>query len=249
MFWVWVYSLVSVAVVSSLSLVGIFTFLLRRELQRSLLLYLVSFSVGGLLGGAFFHLIPEASEASGFTLQVSASILLGILISFVVEQCLKWRHCHVLTSDEHPHSFAYINLFGDAIHNIIDGIVIGGSYIVSPLMGLAATLAVCFHELPQEMGDFAVLLYAGFKRRTALLYNFLTALTAFIGVILALTISVYLDELTIFLIPFAAGNFIYIAGSDLIPELHAEGELSQTVLQLVAIVLGLILLFSLTSIE
>jgi len=248
MFWVWVYSLASVAVVSALSLVGILTFLLRRELQKSLLLYMVSFSVGGLLGGAFFHLIPEASEASGFTPHVSAYILLGILTSFIVEQCLKWRHCHVLTTDEHPHSFAYMNLFGDAVHNVIDGMVIGGSYLVSPMTGLATTLAVCFHELPQEMGDFAILLHAGFKRWTALLYNFLTALAAFIGVILALTLSVYLDDIAMFLIPFAAGNFIYIAGSDLIPELHAEGELSQAVLQLAAIVLGLILLFSLRSV-
>lgn len=245
MFWVWVYSLVSVAVVSALSLVGILTFLLRRELQRSLLLYMVSFSVGGLLGGAFFHLIPEASAASGFTLQVSACILLGILASFIVEQCLKWRHCHVLTSEEQPHTFAYMNLFGDAVHNLIDGMVIGGSYLVSVSMGLATTLAVCFHELPQEIGDFGVLLYAGFSRRTALIYNFLTALTAFVGVVLSLVLSVYIGDLAMFLIPFTAGNFIYIAGSDLIPELHAEEKIGRTVGQLAAMVLGIMLLFSL----
>jgi len=247
MLWLWVYSLVSVAVVSALSFVGVLTFLLGRELQRSLLLYMVSFSVGGLLGGAFFHLIPEASETSGFTPQVSTFILLGILVSFGVEECLRWRHCHVLTSDEHPHTFAYMNLFGDAVHNLIDGMVIGGSYLVSPLMGLATTLAVCFHELPQEIGDFAVLIYAGYKRRRALLYNFLSALTAFIGVILSLALSVHIVEMTKFLIPFAAGNFIYIASSDLIPELHAEGELSQTILKLAAIILGLIILSSIKS--
>ena len=247
MFWLWVYSLVSVAIVNILSLVGVLTFLLRKEMQRSLLLYLVSFSVGGLLGGAFFHLIPEASEVSGFTPQISIYILLGILASFVVEECLRWRHCHVLTTDEHPHTFAYMNLFGDAVHNFIDGMVIGGSYLVSPLTGMATTLSVCFHELPQEIGDFAVLLYAGYKRRRALLYNFLSALTAFIGVILSLALSVYIVEMTMFLVPFAAGNFIYIAGSDLIPELHAEGELSQTALKLAAIILGLIILYSIKS--
>ena len=245
MFEVWVYSLVSVAAVSALSLVGILAFVVRREPQRRFLLYLVSFSVGGLFGGAFFHLIPEAAEASGFTPRVSAYILLGVLTSFIVEQFLKWRHCHVLTSEEHPHSFAYMNLFGDAIHNMIDGMIVGGSYLVSTSMGLATTLAVCFHELPQEIGDFGVLLYAGFERRTALLYNFLTALTAFVGVVIALVLSVYVEELTLFLIPFTAGNFIYIAGSDLIPELHAEETFSHTVVQLVAMVLGMSILFSL----
>jgi len=249
MFWVWVHSLVSVAVVSALSLVGLLTFLLRRELQKELLLYFVSFSVGGLFGGAFFHLIPEAAEASGFTPRLSALILLGILSSFIVEQVLKWRHCHVLTSEEHPHSFAYMNLFGDAVHNMIDGLIIGGSYLVSTSMGVATTLAVCFHELPQEIGDFGVLLYAGFKRRRALLYNFLTALTAFIGVVIALVLNVYVEDLAMILVPFAAGNFIYIAGSDLIPELHAEGKLSQVVLQLVAMILGIFILFSLKYME
>jgi len=243
MFWVWVYSLGSVAVVSVLSLTGIFTFLLNRELQREILPYMVSFSVGALFGGAFLHLIPEAAEGSGFTLNVSAYILLGILVSFVVEQCLKWRHCHVPTSDEHPHSFAYMNLLGDAVHNAIDGMVIGGSYLVSAPTGLATTLAVCLHEVPQEIGDFGVLLYAGFDRRTALLYNLLTALTAFIGAAVSLILGVYVKGLTVFLIPFTAGNFIYIAGSDLIPELHAEEEFFRTVGQLAAMILGVALLY------
>jgi zinc and cadmium transporter len=240
---VWVLSLLSVAVVSLLSLVGIATFLLEKELQRSLLLYMVSFSVGGLFGGAFFHLIPEASASSGFTTAVSGFILVGILVSFLVEQVLKWRHCHVPTSDEHPHSFAYMNLIGDSIHNMIDGIVIGGSYLVSPSMGIVTTLAVCLHELPQEIGDFGVLVYAGFTRARALKYNFLTALTAFIGVTIALTLSGYVENLTTYLVPFAAGNFIYIAGSDLIPELHAEEKLSRTIIQIAAMLCGVILLF------
>jgi zinc and cadmium transporter len=240
---VWVLSLLSVAVVSLLSLAGIATFLLGKELHRDLLLYMVSFSVGGLFGGAFFHLIPEASARSGFSTTVSGFILLGILVSFLVEQVLKWRHCHVPTSDEHPHSFAYMNLIGDSIHNMIDGIVIGGAYLVSPSMGLVTTLAVCLHELPQEIGDFGVLVYAGFSRAKALKYNFLTALTAFIGVAAALTLSGYVENLTTYLVPFAAGNFIYIAGSDLIPELHAEEELGPTLIQVASMLCGVLLLF------
>ena len=244
MFEVWIYSLLSVAIVSALSLVGIVTLIFNKELDKNRLLYMVSFSAGGLLGGAFFHLIPEASKSSGFTPTVSSFILVGIFASFMVEQLLKWRHCHVPTSEDHPHSFAYMNLIGDAVHNMIDGIIIGGSYLVSTSMGVVTTLAVCLHELPQEIGDFGVLVYAGFTRREALRYNFLTALTAFIGAIIALSLNVYVEGLTKYLIPFAAGNFIYIAASDLIPELHAEGELSRTVFQIAAMLLGVILLFA-----
>lgn len=241
---VWADSLLSVALVSALSLAGAFVLVLRREPNRDFLLYLVSFSVGGLFGGAFFHLIPEASLANGFDYQVSTSVLLGVLSSFFVEQVLRWRHCHVLASDDHPHSFAYMNLFGDAVHNFIDGLAVGGAYLVSTSMGLATTLAICLHELPQEIGDFGVLIYAGFDRRKALLYNFLTALTAFVGTVFALALSVYVEGVTAFLIPFAAGNFIYIAGSDLIPELHAEATLGRTVVQIAAMVLGASLLYS-----
>ena len=243
MFEVWIFSLLSVTVVSTLSLAGIITLIFNKELNKNVLLYMVSFSVGGLLGGAFFHLIPEASKSSGFTPTVSGFILVGILVSFIVEQVLKWRHCHVPTSDDHPHSFAYMNLIGDSIHNMIDGIIIGGSYLVSTSMGIVTTLAVCLHELPQEIGDFGVLVYAGFTRWKALKYNFLTALTAFIGVIIALSLNVYVESLTKYLIPFAAGNFIYIAGSDLIPELHAEEELGSTIIQIAVMLLGVILLF------
>ena len=241
---VWIYSLLSVAVVSALSLAGIITLIFNKELNKNILLYMVSLSAGGLLGGVFFHLIPEATQSSGFTLTVSSFILVGILSSFLVEQVLKWRHCHVPTSEDHPHSFAYMNLIGDSVHNMIDGIIIGGSYIVSTSMGIVTTLAVCLHELPQEIGDFGVLVYAGFTRRKALKYNFLTALTAFIGVIIALSLNVYVEGLTKYLIPFAAGNFIYIAGSDLIPELHAEEELRHIIIQIAAMLLGIILLFA-----
>ena len=243
MYWVWVLTLGSVGVVSTLSLIGVFTLLSNRELQKGVLLHLVSFSVGGLFGGAFFHLIPEAIENSGFTLNVSVYILLGIIVSFLVERCLKWRHCHVPTSDEHPHPFAYVNLLGDAVHNAIDGMVIGGSYLASASMGLATTVAVCLHEIPQEIGDFGVLLYAGFNRRTALIYNLLTALMAFVGAAVSLVLSAYINGITTFLIPFTAGNFIYIAGSDLIPELHSEEQLFPILGQLSAMILGIALLF------
>ncbi|UCH56968.1 MAG: ZIP family metal transporter [Candidatus Bathyarchaeota archaeon] len=243
MFRVWAYSLLSIALVSILSIAGVFTLTLRKELQRDVLLYLVSFSVGGLLGGAFFHLLPDAVEAGGYTLRVSVYILFGVLGSFAVEKLLKWRHCHVPTTDEHPHSFAYMNLFGDAVHNFIDGLAIGASYIVSSPTGFATTLAVCLHELPQEIGDFGVLLYAGFDKQTAVLYNFATALTAFLGAALALILTASTAGMVSFFIPFSAGNFIYIASSDLIPELHSEERIGRTLIQFLLIVLGLAILY------
>ena len=118
------YSLASVVIISLISLVGVLTFLVKEEKLKKMLLYLVSFSAGGLFGDAFIHLIPEAAEENGFGLQVSLYILIGIIFSFIVEKFFQWRHCHIPTSEEHPHSFAYMNLFGDAVHNFIDGLII-----------------------------------------------------------------------------------------------------------------------------
>jgi len=245
----WLYSFVSVCIVSLISLVGILTFSLRRETLRSILLYLVSFSAGGLFGDAFIHLIPEAVEEGGFGLNTSIYILLGIIFSFIVEKFLQWRHCHIPTSGEHPHPFAHMNLFGDAVHNFIDGLIIAGSYIVSPSLGVATTLAVVFHEIPQEIGDFGVLIYGGFKKSRALLFNFLSALTAIFGAFTSLGLSLYMKGFISFLVPFAAGQFIYIAGSDLIPELQKEYEFSKSVLQLVAFILGTLILLLLVLFE
>jgi len=240
---VWFSSLISVLIVSSLSLVGAVALLFKRELSKRQVLYLVSFSVGGLLGGAFFHLVPEAIEINGEVLRVSTWLLVGIFTSYILEMVLKWRHCHIPTSDEHPHSFAYINLVGDGVHNMIDGIIIGGAYLTSTSLGVATTIAVCLHEIPQEIGDFGVLVYAGMTRRRALLLNLMSASTAILGVVIALTLSAYVENLVALLLPFAAGNFIYIAGSDLVPELQDEKQLSISLVQLALMVLGVSLLY------
>lgn len=222
------------------------TFSLKEETLKKMLLYLVSFSAGGLFGHAFIHMIPEAVGENGFGLQVSIYILVGIITSFIVEKFLLWRHCHVPTSEEHPHTFAYMNLFGDAVHNFIDGLMIGGSYLASLSLGIATTLAVIFHEIPQEIGDFGVLIYGGFNKSRAIFFNFSTALTAIFGAILALTLGFLIHDFIPFMVPFAAGNFIYIAGSDLIPELRKdEPGFPKSILQLACFVLGILILFSL----
>jgi zinc and cadmium transporter len=184
--------------------------------------------------------MPEMIE-TGFETQTALVLIGGILVSFAVERFLQWRHCHVPTSKEHPHSFAYMNLFGDSIHNLIDGLIIGGSYLVSIPLGIATTIAIVFHEIPQELGDFSVLIYGGIHKKKALMFNFLTALTAIAGVVIALALGSLVGNATILLVPFAAGNFIYIAGSDLIPELRKdEPEPKKSALQLISLVLGVV---------
>jgi zinc and cadmium transporter len=243
-------SLISVILISLVSLVGILSLLLSDKKLAKILLYLVSFSAGSLFGDAFIHLIPEAIEGNSSGALVSVLIIFGLLSSFAVERFLQWRHCHIPTSAEHPHSFAYMNLFGDAIHNLIDGLIIGGSYIVSIPIGVATTLAVIFHEIPQEIGDFCVLIYGGFSKRKALWLNFLTALTAITGALAAIILSSVLEGFIPLLIPFAAGNFIYIAGSDLIPELRKDTpEPKKAAIQMVSIVLGVVIMALLLLLE
>jgi zinc and cadmium transporter len=235
--------LLSVAGVSLISLVGILTLWLNDTNLRKILLYLVSFAAGSLFGDAFIHLIPEAIEQNELAISVSILIIFGIFSAFAVERLLQWRHCHIPTSNQHPHSFAYMNLFGDAIHNTIDGLIIGGSYLINIPIGIATTLAVVFHEIPQELGDFGVLVYGGFTKKKALWLNLLTALTAILGAVAAFILSAYAEGFIPLLLPFAAGNFIYIAGSDLIPEMRKdEPEPKKAVLQLTAISLGVIMM-------
>jgi zinc and cadmium transporter len=246
----WLLGLTSVIIISAISLVGVLVLWLKDQQLKKILLYLVSFSVGGLFGDAFIHLIPEAIEESGFGTSISLLILLGILFSFVVEKFLQWRHCHIPTSSEHPHSFAYMNLFGDAVHNLIDGLIVGGSYLVSIPIGVSTTLAVIFHEIPQELGDFGVLIHGGFNKKKAVWFNFLTALTAILGAIIAFVVGTTLKSFIPLLIPFAAGNFIYIAGSDLIPELRKdEPDLKKATLQVVSITLGVVIMLLVLLLE
>jgi zinc and cadmium transporter len=246
----WLLGLTSVIAISAISLTGVLVLWLKDQQLKKILLYLVSFSVGGLFGDAFIHLIPEAVEESGFGTSISLLILIGILFSFVVEKFLQWRHCHIPTSSEHPHSFAYMNLFGDAVHNFIDGLIVGGSYLASIPIGISTTLAIIFHEIPQELGDFGVLIHGGFKKKKAVWFNFLTALTAVLGAVIALVLGATLEGFIPLLIPFAAGNFIYIAGSDLIPELRKdEPNPKKATLQAVSIALGVIIMLFLILLE
>lgn len=243
---VWLYSLLSVLAVSTIALIGIFTVSLRKETLKRALIHMVSFAAGALFGDAFLHLLPEAVEESGgFTAQISAAVLGGIIIFLIVEKIIHWHHCHLPAADDHVHPFVIMNLVGDGVHNLIDGLIIGASYAASVPIGLATTLAVVLHEVPQEIGDFGIMLHGGFSTRKALLLNFLTALTSVIGVVIALTLTSRVEGITLFFLPFAAGGFIYIAGSDLIPELRKECDTWQNIIQLVTFLLGVAVMVSL----
>jgi len=246
---VWIYSLVSVALVSFISFVGLLALSLKADNLKKILLYLVSFSAGALFGDTFIHLLPGIIKEVGFGLSISLYVLLGIVIFFILEKIIDWHHYHDPHTKMHVHPFAITNLFGDAFHNFIDGLIIAASYLVSIPIGVATTIAVVLHEIPQEIGDFGVLLHAGFTKSKALFFNFLTALMAILGAIVALTIGSYVDNITTVLIPFAAGGFIYVAGSDLIPELHKEINIRKSLLQLFAFVLGIALMAVLLLLE
>lgn len=228
--------LVSTFVVSIVSLVGVVTLAIKDKFLNTILFWLVAFSAGALIGGAFLHLIPEAIEQSTPD-KVFILVIVGFVLFFVLEKYLYWRHCHDGVC--HVHTFTYLNLIGDAVHNAIDGMVIAASFMMSVKFGLITTLLIIAHEIPQELGDFGVLVYGGFSKRRALFFNFLTALTAFIGAIGAYFLSNSITGFSYVLLSFTAGGFIYIASSDLVPEIHKELNPIKSSLSLIIFILGI----------
>lgn len=245
----WFFALVSVVAVSLISLVGVLTLSVQEKYIRKIIIYLVSFAVGALFGDALVHLLPEAFENIESSLTVSLLVLSGIVIFFVLEKFVYWRHCHIVENEKHYHPVVVMNLVGDFIHNFLDGIIIGASYIVSIPMGIATTIAVILHEIPQEIGDFGVLIHGGLSVKKALLYNFLSALAALLGLFLVFAFGSMASNFSIYLLPVAAGGFLYIAGSDLIPELKHETKIAASVRQLLAILLGIGVMMALLLID
>ncbi len=235
----WTYPLLSVLLISSISLVGVITLAIQQNRLQKFLIYLVSFSAGALIGDVFIHLLPELIEENSFTFMTSMYILLGIIVFFIIEKFICWHHCTIPQKEQHIHRFAYMNMVGDVIHNFTDGLIIGASFLVSFEVGVATTIAVILHEIPQEIGDFGVLLHGGFSKAKALFYNFITSLTAVLGTVVALILNAYIENINSFLIPFAIGSFIYIAASDLIPELHKETDVKKSIIQTITFLAGI----------
>jgi zinc and cadmium transporter len=229
--------LVATFVISLIAFVGVLTFVLKEEWLNRALLILVALSSGALLGGAFLHLIPDTIAEVGAGLDVFLYLLLGFCLFFVLEQFLYWRHQHGTTHGVKP--FSYLILVSDGVHNFIDGVVIAASFVVSYPVGIATTLAVALHEIPQELGDFGVLVYGGFGKFRALTFNYISAITAIIGGVAGYFASSLMQTSTIYLLPFAAGNFIYIAAADLIPEIKHQVSLRRSIIHFCVFIAGI----------
>jgi len=213
----------------------------KKDFLGRIVKFLVAFSAGTLIGGAFLHLMPEAAE------ELDTETLFGIFISafagfFLIEKLLFWRHCH--KEDCPVHSFGYMNLVGDGIHNFIDGLVIAGAFLIDWQLGLATTLAIAAHEIPQEIGDFGVLVHAGFKYKSALLVNYLVALTVVLGGLAGYLFFSFLAAFLPYILPVAAGGFVYIAASDLIPEIREKRNVKKSAANYLIFLLGILLMLA-----
>jgi zinc and cadmium transporter len=244
----WLFTMVSVVLVSLLSLIGILVLWLKPERLKKILFPLVSLAVGGLFGDAFLHLIPESFEASNNFNHTALLLLLGLFLFLLLEKSMHYYHHHEHEEGE-IHPFGYLSLMASGLHNFIDGLLIGVSYMASVPTGIATTLAVVLHEIPHELGDFSILIHAGFKPTKALWFNFLSAALSIGGAILALNLSGTPESVTSIVLPLTAGGFIYIAGSDLIPELHKESKRSAIILQLFCMFVGAGLMFLVKLLE
>jgi zinc and cadmium transporter len=229
--------------VSLVSFSGLFVLWLKPERLAAMVPYLVALAVGVLLGDAFIHLIPDAVARHGSVSTVCMTTLAGVFVFFILEKVVRWRHHHDHTaftatpSDILP--LARMNLIGDAVHNFVDGILIAGSFLVDPVLGFTTTVAIVAHEIPQELGDVGALVYGGYAPRQAVLYNFYCSLTVISGVLFTLALGQVAESSLILLLPIAAGGFIYIAASDLIPALHERSTLTSLVGQATTFGLGI----------
>lgn len=234
---------IATSLISLIAFAGVFILFLKEKLINKVVLILVSFSAGALLGGAFLHLIPETIEKVGETalLKTFLYVLFGFVVFFILEQFIRWHHHHNVYCDDCPKEapFSYLILISDAIHNFIDGLIIAASFIISSPVGLATALAVAVHEIPQEIGDFGVLIHGGFAKRKALILNFLSSITVIFGGIIGFFLSEKIGSSIVFLLPFAAGHFIYISAADLIPEIKHKESFKKSVVHLFAFLLGI----------
>jgi zinc and cadmium transporter len=235
--------------VSLLSLIGVAFISVAEEKLKRIIFFMVSLAVGGLFGDAFIHLLPESFERLGDKKQASMLVLAGILAFFALEKFLLWRHQHVFESEHGIRPVGYMNLVADGAHNFIDGVIIGASYVISLHVGIATTLAVIFHEVPHELGNFFVLLYAGFSKKKALFFNFISAVFAILGTVLSVWLGSIVANFSSVMLPLAAGGFIYVAGSDLVPELNKESTLGKSLTQFLAIGIGVGMMLLLGRLE
>ena len=250
------YIFITTFAIALIAFIGVFALSLKDKILNKILLVLVSLSAGALMGGAFLHLIPEAIEKAVTEIsenghehtghieiptEIFVYVLVGFILFFMIEKVLHWRHCHKGKCD--VHTFHYMNLVGDSIHNFIDGLIMAASFVTSIELGLTTTVAIAAHEIPQEIGDFGVLIYGGFKKKKAIVLNFIVALTIVAGGIVGYFISKSVEQAVTFLLPFAAGGFIYIAATDLVPEIKKELNFKKYMATLVVFIIGILIMW------
>ena len=217
---------------------------LKKEFLNKITIFLVSLSAGALMGGAFFHLLPEAIEE----LSVEKSFIIFVAsfaVFFFIEKLLHWRHCH--QGECAVHSFGKMNLIGDSIHNFIDGLVIASAFMLDTSVGIATTFAIAIHEIPQEIGDYGVLIHAGYHRKKALILNYIVSCTVVLGGVFGFIFFSKIENILPYLLPFAAGGFIYIATSDLIPEIRKDSNIKKSIINFLIFIAGIILMFILAE--
>lgn len=253
-----IHPLIATIIVSLISFVGIFV-LIERIYKSTFLTALISFAAGSLLGDVLIHLLPDHIENYGYNNETILGLLAGIIIMLIVEAYLHCSHDseeelekivdeNVQSHRGHSH-LGKLNTIGDAVHNYLDGLAIAASFLVSPEIGIATTIAVIFHEIPQELADVSVLAFSGWTKKKILTINFLTALTALAGVITVYIVTNLNSDIEKFLIPLAAGQFIYIALADLLPVIHKKAGVKKYLVEILAFIVGIVIMYGITFLE
>ncbi|MCX6753458.1 MAG: ZIP family metal transporter [Candidatus Nomurabacteria bacterium] len=245
----YIYAFLSVAVVSLVSFVGVFSLSVGEDLLKKYIGFFISLAIGALLGDAFIHMIPEAFKSGLNSSTIGILIIVGLLIFFIIEKFIHWHHHGEDKEETHIHPVGKLVLFTDGFHNMIDGVIIGASFLVSVPVGIATTIAVILHEIPQEIGDFAVLIHSGYSKRRAIWLNFFSALASFLGLVFIFVFGNIIQNSVVWFVPIAAGGFIYIAVADLIPELHKTNNIKHSIIQLGIIMLGILSMLALLLLE
>lgn len=245
----YLYAFISVMVISLVSFVGVFSLSVGENTLKKYINFFISLAIGALLGDAFIHMIPEAFRSELSSSVIGILIIIGILIFFVVEKFIHWHHHGEDKEEDHIHPVGKLVLFTDGFHNMIDGVIIGASFLVSIPVGIATTIAVILHEIPQEIGDFAVLIHSGYTKRRAIWLNFFSALASFLGLIFIFVFGNIIQNSVVWFVPIAAGGFIYIAVADLIPELHKTKNIKHSIIQLCIIMAGVLSMLALLFLE
>lgn len=238
----WLLAILSSVIVSIISFAGIFLISFKEKSLRSALVLLICFAIGALLGNTFFHLLPESYHHIHNGTTVAWLILGGFFLFFIVEHFIQTRN---KKESELPQikSYGYLSLYADAIHNFTDGVLIAVGWLASPELGVTTTLAVILHEIPQEISDFGILLRAGFSKKKALLFNFYSAAIAILGTVVTLFVGEIMNEWSIYILPIAAGGFIYLAAVNLLPELLRDSTKRNAILYFIFIFLGILLMY------